>query len=70
MVAVWPITAEENGESRGDLYVAGEKDKNCDGIITCDEEMGEGWVWNNAKGVCEYSGSTSSTHTVVNTGIK
>ncbi len=32
MVAVWPITAEENGESRGDLYVAGEKLDDDEGV--------------------------------------
>ena len=62
--------AEEPRTSEPSISCAGEKDENCDGIITCDEEMGEGWTWNNAKAVCEYSGSTSSTYTVVNTGIK
>ena len=62
--------AEEPEVSEPSISCAGEKDKNCDAVITCDEEMGEGWTWNNAKGVCEYSGSTSSTYIVVNTGIK
>ena len=52
------------------ISCAGEKDKNCDGVITCDEEMGDGWTWNNAKGVCEYTGTTSNTYTVVNTAVK
>ena len=47
---------------------AGSKDKNCDGVITCDEEKGEGWTWNNELKVCEYTGKTS--YTVVNTAAK
>ena len=50
------------------ISCAGEKDKNCDGVITCDEEKGEGWTLNNAKGVCEYTGTTG--YTVVNTAVK
>ena len=46
----------------------GSKDKNCDGVITCDEEKGEGWTWNNKLKVCEYTGKTS--YTVVNTAAK
>ena len=47
---------------------AGSKDKNCDGVVTCDEEKGEGWTWNNKLKVCEYTGKTS--YTVVNTAAK
>ena len=61
---------EETKPSTPSISCAGEKDKNCDGVITCDEEKGEGWTWNNAKGVCEYTGTTSSTYTVVNTAVK
>ena len=55
-------------EPKPSISCAGEKDKNCDGVITCDEEKGEGWTWNNAKGVCEYTGTTG--YTVVNTAVK
>ena len=44
----------------------GPKDKNCDGVVTCEEEMGKGWTWNNSKKVCEYTGS----YVVVNTAAK
>ena len=57
-------------ETKPSISCAGEKDKNCDGVVTCDEEKGEGWTWNNAKGVCEYTGTTSNTYTVVNTAVK
>ena len=33
-----------------------EKDKNCDGVITCDEANGSGWNWNNDLKICEYNG--------------
>ena len=35
---------------------AGSNDKNCDGVVTCDEIKGAGWTWNNTKGVCEFTG--------------
>ena len=44
----------------------GPKDKNCDGVATCEEEMGKGWTWNNSKKVCEYTKS----YVVVNTAAK
>ena len=64
------ITVPVKEESTPSISCAGEKDKNCDGVVTCDEEKGEGWTWNNAKGVCEYTGTTSNTYTVVNTAVK
>ena len=64
------VTIESQEPANPSISCAGEKDKNCDGVITCDEEKGEGWTWNNAKGVCEYTGTTSSTYTVVNTAVK
>ncbi len=37
------------------------KDKNQDGIITCDEEMNStNWVWSTAKGACVYKVSNTS----------
>ena len=62
---VTPSTPSEK-PGKVNISCAGLSDKNCDGVVTCDEAMGEGWTWNNAKGVCEYTGS----YTVVNTGVK
>ncbi len=37
------------------------KDKNQDGVITCDEEMDNpNWVWSDAKGACVYSVTNTS----------
>lgn len=47
---------------------AGDKDTNCDGVVTCDEEKGEGWTWNNTLKVCEYTGGRD--YIVVNTSAK
>ncbi len=47
---------------------AGDKDKNCDGVVTCDEEKGAGWTWNNTLKVCEYTGGKD--YIVVNTSAK
>ena len=65
--AVWEFVPNEE-ETVPSISCAGEKDKNCDGVVTCDEEMGEGWIWNNDKGVCEYNGASS--YVVVNTAVK
>ena len=65
--AVWEFVPNEE-ETVPLISCAGEKDKNCDGVVTCDEEMGEGWTWNNDKGVCEYNGTSS--YVVVNTAVK
>ncbi len=62
------ITVPVKEESTPSISCAGEKDKNCDGVVTCDEEKGEGWTWNNELKVCEYTGKTS--YTVVNTAAK
>lgn len=62
---VTPSTPSEK-PGKVNISCAGLADKNCDGVVTCDEAMGEDWTWNNAKGVCEYTGS----YTVVNTGVK
>ena len=60
-----PITEEQ---SPNVPVCAGSKDKNCDGVVTCDEEKGEGWTWNNKLKVCEYTGKTS--YKVVNTAAR
>ena len=52
--------------SKPNISCAGSKDKNCDGVVTCEETMGNGWAWNNSKKVCEFAGS----YTVVNTSAK
>ncbi len=37
------------------------KDKNQDGVITCDEEMGSSnWIWSESKGACVYSVTNTS----------
>ena len=63
-----PEKEETTKPSTPSISCAGSKDKNCDGVITCDEEKGEGWTWNNELRVCEYTGKTS--YTVVNTAVK
>lgn len=51
-------------------------DLNCDGVVTCDEAMGPGWVWNEESKACvmntpvEASTSTPSTYQLVNTSDK
>ena len=50
------------------ISCAGEKDKNCDGVVTCDEEKGEGWTWNNTTKACEYTGDNG--YKIVNTSAK
>ena len=55
-------------ETKPSISCAGVKDTNCDGVVTCEEEKGEGWTWNNTTKVCEFTGSTG--YTVVNTAAK
>ena len=43
--------------SKPSINCAGDKDKNCDGIITCDEEHGFGWEWDENKKACVFNGS-------------
>ena len=50
------------------ITCAGSNDKNCDGVVTCDEIKGAGWTWNNTKGVCEFTGKP--TVYVVDTATK
>lgn len=66
--AVWKYTKEEKPDNEDHATCAGDKDKNCDGVITCDEEIGEGWTWNNETKVCEYT--KAGKYTVVNTSAK
>lgn len=44
------------------------KDKNCDGVVTCEEDRGLGWTWNNTTKACEYTGD--SDYKIVNTSAK
>ena len=41
-------------------------DKNCDGVISCDEVLSKGWVWNSDKKICEYQ----NRRKIVNTASK
>lgn len=41
-------------------------DKNCDGVVTCDEEKEEGWIWNSLTKRCELKNKIA----VLNTGAK
>ena len=51
-------------------------DLNCDGVVTCDEAMGAGWVWNEEAKACvfnapvETSTPTTSIYQLVNTSDK
>lgn len=51
-------------------------DLNCDGVVTCDEAMGPGWVWDEQAKACvmntpvETTPSTTSTYQIVNTSDK
>ena len=67
VVVTEPVEPEKPAEPSAPAC-AGEKDKNCDGVVTCEEEKGEGWTWNNSTKVCEFTGSTG--YTVVNTAAK
>ena len=63
LYAMW-----QKEETKPSISCAGVKDTNCDGVVTCEEEKGEGWTWNNTTKVCEFTGSTG--YTVVNTAAK
>ena len=71
---VWTKDAKEllvNGKAPTDkpAQVYDELDTNHDGVVSCDEAHGEGWVWNEDKKACVYTGSTTST-VIVNTATK
>lgn len=66
-----PDTSDDDHRScdiKGDL--------NCDGVVTCDEAMGPGWVWNEEAKACvmntpvETTSPTPSTYQLVNTSDK
>ena len=58
-----------NGTPASETPVYDELDTNHDGVVSCDEAHGEGWVWNEDKKACVYTGSTTST-VIVNTATK
>ncbi len=67
--AVWEfVEAEEPTDEPSAPVCAGDKDTNCDGVVTCEEEKGEGWTWNNTTKVCEFTGGKE--YVVVNTAAK
>lgn len=49
------------------------RDKNRDGVVTCDEAMGEGWIWSEYENACvlestsSHSSQSSSEYQLVNT---
>lgn len=49
LVVIEPETLAEQSA----LAYVGHKDKNCDSVITCEEEKCEGWIWNNELEVWE-----------------
>ena len=57
------------GSKKAETPVYDELDTNHDGVVSCDEAHGEGWVWNEDKKACVYTGSTTST-VIVNTATK
>ena len=57
------------GAKKAETPVYDELDTNHDGVVSCDEAHGEGWVWNEDKKACVYTGSTTST-VIVNTATK
>ena len=70
--AVWEANPEERivwGAKKAETPVYDELDTNHDGVVSCDEAHGEGWVWNEDKKACVYTGSTTST-VIVNTATK
>ena len=63
-----PVEPEEPTDEPSGPTCAGSKDTNCDGVVTCEEEKGEGWTWNNTSKVCEFTGGKD--YLVVNTAAK
>lgn len=56
-------TPKEETKTTADTKVYDAKDKNHDGVVTCDEEMNnKNWLWNNTKKACVYR--------VTNTSVK
>ena len=47
---------------------AGNQDKNCDGVVTCDEVNGLGWVWSESEKACVVDTVVvpSNTNTIYN----
>lgn len=57
IVAYGAVTPTSNVADK----MAGPKDLNSDGVITCDEEMGsKNWIWSESKGACVYKVSNTS----------
>ena len=52
------------------ITCAGSDDKNCDGVVTCDEVHGEGWDWNNTTKACEFFGTVKPNVYIVDTATK
>lgn len=52
------------------ITCAGSDDKNCDGVVTCDEVHGEGWDWNNITKACEFFGTVKPNVYIVDTATK
>ena len=42
-------------------------DHNCDGVITCEESIGIGWIWDESSQQCILNGSTIDGYQLVNT---
>ena len=47
-----PQQVSNDEESHSSQSCAGIQDKNCDGVVTCDEAMGPGWVWSEQDKAC------------------
>lgn len=59
--------SESTGDNSSDTSCASTKDRNCDGVVTCEEAMGLGWYWNEALKACVISPSNDCRYQLVNT---
>ena len=67
---VVPIEPEQEEPTTPTITCAGSDDKNCDGVVTCDEVHGEGWDWNNTTKACEFFGTVKPNVYIVDTATK
>ena len=61
-------TGETSQTTNSSQSCAGNQDKNCDGVVTCDEVNGPGWVWSESEKACVLNMVVvpSNTNTIYN----
>ena len=58
-----PQPPEDDSVDQPSQSCAGFQDKNCDGVVTCDEVNGPGWVWSEAEKACVVNTVVEPTQT-------